>query len=172
MFDIKKFLEAAEAFKKAYVIRKQHLGLAVDQTFLNRYISCKETKIHKKMKEIVISHLISNGVKHENIMIEKRPLKTGKFKPDITLKSKEGCVFFECHYHDNWARELPTHIYNNISSVRNFAKIIICMEKLNKRKDSKTYVKTHKILSQADEVWLLNLEENKVEEIILPQKLV
>jgi hypothetical protein len=156
-----------EILRKPEIIRKRNLGLSPDQTFLSRFIKrvYNQTETHKKMKKIIVSELIRTGFKLENILIEKKPLKEYGFRPDVTLLKDGKYVFFECHYHDGWCKDIPSHIYNNVEKIKNLGKIIICLiKKRYKREESiKYYIKNHKILSKVEEVWFLNLEKSDIE---------
>lgn len=160
-----------ETLRKPEMIRKKKLGLSIDQTFIPSFIkrNYNQTEEHKKMKDVVISKLINEGIPLESILIEKRPFNEYKFKPDITLFKDNKHVFIECHYHDGWCRGIPSHTYNNIEKVKSLGKIIICIKK-QRRKNISFYIKNHKILNKADEVWVLDLNENKIENFINHQQ--
>lgn len=117
------------------------------------------------MKDIVVSKLIEEGIPLDNIIIEKSPLKEYRFKPDITLFKDNKYVFFECHCHDGWCKGIPSHVYNNIEKIKFLGKIIICLEK-QRKKNIHFYIKNHKILNKVNEIWILDLKENKVEKFI------
>jgi hypothetical protein len=156
-----------EILKKPEIIRRKRLGLSSDQTFLKRFIkrNYNQTKLHKKMKNIVISDLILNGENQQNILIEKKPFKEYGFRPDITVFKDKKYVFFECHYHDGWCKGIPSHIYNNLDVVKFLGKIIICLKKQRKR-NFENYIKNHKILSKVNEIWILDIKHNKIEKFI------
>jgi len=162
---LKKVHELIESLRKVEVIRKRNLGLSPDQSFLPRFIKrgYNQTETHKMMKKIVISELVRNGFKLENILVEKKPFKNYSFKPDVTLLKDGKYVFFECHYHDGWNTGSPSHIYKNIRKIKGLGRVIICRKIFTKRKNYHNYLKTHRVLSYADEVWFLNLEKATVE---------
>ncbi len=171
MIDVEKIKEIVAVLKEAERIRKEKLGLFPDQTFLLRFIRrpWKETEAHKKMKNIVVSELIKNGINTKNIFIEKLPVKNAGFRPDVTAIANKNMIFFECHYKDSWCRDSPYHTYNKISKIRNLGKVIICREKLGKQRkiDIEKYVKNHRILKHADEVWFLDLEKETIENKVI-----
>jgi len=151
-----------EILRNAEMERKRRLDISSDQTFLKRFVK-RNYETHKIMKNVIISELITNGIKLENILVEK-PFKGYAFRPDITVFSECRYIFFECHYHDGFNRCITSHIYNNIELIKKLGKIVICMYK-NKRRNVK-YIRNHKILSKVNEVWLLDSEKNIIEKII------
>lgn len=152
--------------RKSSIAYKTRMGLSPDQTFLKQFIkkNYSETPCHRKMKNIVVSELVKTGVLKSSISAEKRPFKDYRFRPDLTIKEGNKLTLVECHFHDGWSHDsvFGTHLYNNIDAAKERAKIIICV---TKEYDSRKSVeKRHqKLLKKANEIWVLDLDNDCIE---------
>ncbi len=142
-----------KAIKEVYRIKNERLGLAPDQALLKPFTIKNEAFGHKKMKEIAAKEFNRLGFKKEQILIEKR-IKHHKFRPDVIVIRKRRPIFVECHYHDGW-NSSSKHIYKNIEAVKSLGRIIICAE-------YDKSLKIGRIMQKADEIWLMDLKEEKV----------
>lgn len=146
--------------KRADLIYKQEMGLAGDQTCLRHFVKGGgESLIHKKMKQIVVSRLLDEGNDPRNILVDRIvPGKRG-FRPDVTLMEGKNMVFFECHHHDNW----KNGVYSNIESLSD-VRIAMCLK--TRRKNWSRYIRKHRILRNANEIWLIDIANERISEII------
>ena len=125
----------------------------------------QETAEHKKMKSIVVSEFLKRGVKPENILIEKRTRYNNRyFKPDVTVNKDGRYIFIECHYHDNWTY---TNVYGHMDEVRKLAEVIVCVTSdFDSRKPVEELIKNHKVLSKANEIWVIDLTDNCIKRTV------